>query len=223
MAILADRIREKHNLNADADVGVKAMLSEVKEASPGTVTAVANTAAIDLEDEVVVPGGAELDANRQPVYFGTAKAIYLNHDYGVLPIGTLRNVRLSPAGWVIQWAPSKTATAQDCMVLVGEGALNGMSIGFIRKDAGPPTEDEVKRYGMARVVTRRWLWLETSLTAMPCNPEAWITGVKSAPDDATVEKVSKALERGLIRPETADILGVARRKKIVSIWQKPGA
>lgn len=222
MATLAERVRAHHKLSEADSVGVKAVFASVKEATPGTVTAVANTASIDLDDEVVVPGGAEVDDQRQPLYFKDAKAIYLNHDYSLMPIGTLRNARLTGGGWVIQWAPAKTALAADCMSLIADGCLNGMSIGFIHRDSGPMTDDEVRMYGMASSIVRRWTWLETSLTAMPCNPEAWIQGEKSAPTEAVVEKVRKALERRAIRRETAELLGVEKSKKVVRIWSEGG-
>ena len=53
MASIADRLRERYGLKADTDVGVRPAFAEIKEQSPGMVTAIANTAAIDLVDEVV--------------------------------------------------------------------------------------------------------------------------------------------------------------------------
>ena len=216
MASIADRLRERYGLKADTDVGVRPAFAEIKESSPGMVTAIANTAAIDLVDEVVVPEGAERDEKGQPVYFGTAKAIFYNHNYDLPPIGTFRNARLTPKGWVSQFSLSKaTQFARDIGALIGEGAINGVSIGFIRLTGGKPTDDEVARYGMAEFVTRTWRWLELSVTPQPCNPEAWITGAKSVPDDAFTEKVRKAMERRVVGEDTARALGVPARKKVI--------
>lgn len=212
---LAERIRQRHGLKADADVGVKAVLSDVTARPDGLVTAVANTAAVDLVREVVVPEGALRDAQGQPAYFADAKAIYWNHDYAMPPIGTFRNARLTPKGWACQFQMSKLAFAQDVLTLILEGSVNGTSIGFDRLVAGEPVDAEIERYGMADYITRSWRWLELSVTPMPCNPEAWIQGVKSAPHEGFVEAVRKAAERHAIRPETADAMGCGRKKIVV--------
>lgn len=216
METVADRIRARLKLADGEDIGVRPVLSEVKESSPGLVTAVANTAAVDLVDEVVVPEGVELDPSGQPMYLKDAKSIFYNHDSFLPPIGTFRNMRLTPKGIVAQFSLSKaTQFAKDVGALIGEGAINGVSIGFIRLSGGQPTEDEVGKYGIHAYITRAWRWLELSVTPQPCNPEAWIMGAKSVPDDAFTEKVRKAAERRIVSRETVEMLGVARRKKIV--------
>lgn len=208
---LRDRIRQHHGLKPDDPVGVKAVLAEkapeVNEAQR-LVTAVANTAAIDLDNEVVVPEGADT------AYFLKAKAIYWNHDYNQPPIGTLRNASLKGGRWVIQYrASDKTQFANDIYGLILDGAVNGVSIGFMAMEASKPTDKEVELYGLASSVVRSWKWLETSAVSMPCNPEAWITGRSAAaPDDAFCERVSKRVGRGLCSKATAEALGVTRRR-----------
>lgn len=208
---LRERIRAHHGLKADDPVGVKAVLAErapeVNEAQR-LVTAVANTAAIDLDNEVVIPEGAD------KTYFAKAKAIYWNHDYDRPPIGTLRNASLKGGRWVIQYrASDKTEFARDIYGLVLDGAVNGVSIGFVPRDSGRPTDAEVELYGLASSVVRSWLWLETSAVSMPCNPEAWITGRSAGrPADSFCDAVSKRVGRGLCSKATAEALGVTRRR-----------
>lgn len=64
MTTLLDHIRAKHGLAADAPLGVHQSVADgwrsVREDSLLTVTAIANTAAVDLMDEVVVPEGCEM-------------------------------------------------------------------------------------------------------------------------------------------------------------------
>lgn len=210
-ATLADRLRAYHGLKAGDDVGVKPVLGEVKATGNQLVTAIANTAAVDLVDEVVIPEGAEVDDKRQPVYFSKAKAIFYNHDYAAPPIGTFRNAALRNGQWVAQFSISKTPFAQDLYTLMSEGAINGVSIGFIRLAGGAPSDDEISRYGLAKFITRVWRWLELSVTPQPCNPEAWIMGEKSAQDGGFVEKVRKAVERRAVSEDTAAILGAPKR------------
>lgn len=53
-------------------------------------------------------------SNGQPAYLMEAKAVYLNHDYEELPVGTMRNARLSGDRWVCQMAiHDRTELARD--------------------------------------------------------------------------------------------------------------
>lgn len=148
--------------------------------------ATANTASIDLDDEVVVPEGAD------PAYFFRYRTIYLNHNISE-PVGTLRYAKLIGGSWQIGGTLlSSTTVARDARELVRHGIIRGVSIGFVGTDFGRPTKEEVKLYGEHSQIIRRWRWLETSITPMPANPDAvMMTRMKS-----------------LIRPETAFVLGL---------------
>lgn len=159
-------------------IGVKQVVAKMEAQPNGDIIAVANTAGIDLADEVVVPGGGD------PSYFAKFKTLYWNHNYG-LPIGTARSIKLRPDNsWYVRFALSKQAVTeygQDVRALIDEGVVNGVSIGFAALQWGPPTDEETKLYGDARNIVRRWKWLELSITPMPCNPDATLR--PTAPDE----------------------------------------
>jgi phage head maturation protease len=176
-------------------------------------------------DEVVVPEGCEIGPNGQPAYLSDAKSIFLNHDYG-MPIGTVRNCRLTGGRWVCQFAlHGVTETARDVRALFDLGDDNpvrGVSIGFVRKSGGQPTKDEVQRYGPAGYVTREWLWMELSVTPQPCNPEAWVMSAgKAVPriDDRTAGRLDDLARKGVIGIQTARSMGLVepKRRKVIII------
>lgn len=235
MPSLIEHIAAKHGQNA-ADMGVKQGFAEDMRAEPkldGTmlVTAVANTAAIDLADEVVVPEGCILGANNQPVYLSDARAIFLNHNYNSAPIGAFRSARMTQGRWLIQMAlNAATDLARDVQALFRLGddnPMRGTSIGFLREQAGQPTKEEIATYGPAGYITRTWKWMEHSITPQPCNPEAWVVdaAMKSAPtlDDRTMDALDTFTRKGIIRRETAGIIGLPDAERRVVAVATPKA
>lgn len=230
---LTDRIRAHHGLQEADDVGVKASLTDsirVERKGEGgarEVVAVANTPAVDISQEVVLPEGAARTKDGQIEYFDRARSIYLNHDYDTAPIGTLRSTKLqgkgAEAAWVIRFVlHGKTQASAEIAALFELGEDNpvrGVSIGFIRKDGGEPTDDEKAEYGpLCEYVTREWLWLETSVTPQPCNPEAWIMAVSEGKSieiaDEAARGLERAISRGIVSKSTARLIGLPRRRYI---------
>jgi len=222
MTTLLDRMKAHHGLGESEPVGARFCLTgkQAVNDSQRLVTAVANTATVDLMEEVVVPGGAEVDEQGRPLYFEQARTIYLNHDYE-RPIGKLRNPALRGDNWVCSfYITDATETARDTYALIREGIINGVSIGFRSLDWGSPTAQEIAKYGPISSIVRKWLWLELSVTPMPCNPQAWITDAKSAGIAEDVAKeVNKMVLGGHISRKTAAALGVpeisVRTRKVV--------
>lgn len=144
MTALIDRFRAKHGLSQDAPAGIHTSAStQIRSARDNElliVTATANTAAVDLMDEVVLPEGCELGPDGQPAYLSASKAIHLNHDYYELPIGTVRNCALRSGKWVCQFSVhGKTETSRDVQALLemgDESPLRGVSIGYVRNGYG---------------------------------------------------------------------------------------
>jgi HK97 family phage prohead protease len=213
---LAEQIAKHYGLSADS-VGVKVSLSGINDdvGNAGDFIATSNTAAIDGDDEVVLPDGCEVDGAGNPVYFNDARAIYLNHDYSAMPVGTMRRNRLVKGhGWKTQfYITDKTEVGRDVRALIGEGVIRGTSIGFIAKQHSAPDDDEVAKYGPAKSVVRRWKWLELSVTAMPCNPEAWIDGPTL--DDDSAKALEKMMRKGWVHRKTADALGWRSPRKTI--------
>lgn len=179
-----------------------------KAKGPVEIEAVANTPTVDLDDEVVVPSG--LDPSIHLRY----RSIYYNHLYGsfcdggepILPIGSLRYATLTDQGsaWRIRFAVASNPFALDVLTGIREGIIRGVSIGFAREDFGPPTEEELNEYGPHEFITRRGLWLETSATPMPCNPDALIQGVTM--DDDGQRSIAHLVERGRISAKSAQVM-----------------
>lgn len=220
MTTLTDRISANYKRDP-ATVGVKAVVADVSyEPKAALVTALANTAAVDQADEVVVPEGAERDSTNSLRYMAQMRSIYFNHDYGTLPVGTFRNARLTPAGWKVQFRMTgATPLSRDLIALFALGDDNpvrGVSIGFVRTEAGEPTDAEIAKYGRHTWITRRWLWLELSVTPMPCNPEAMIEGVV-IPSDDTVRRIEALAAKGIITKASARLMGVPEPKAQVTV------
>lgn len=214
---LIEKMAAKHKVDPSG-LGVKfARASTEYNAKSMMATAVANTAAIDLTDEVVVPSGAERGPKDEIAYFGAMKAIYLNHDYVVMPIGTMVNAELRHGGWVVQFKlHGKTQESRDVAALYSlgeENPIRGTSIGFIRKSHGKPTEEEREQYGPAEYITREWKWIELSVTAQPCNPEAMMVGIS---DDA-IRSLEGLVKKSFIARHTAGLLGMPEPRRIVTV------
>lgn len=217
---IIEAIRNRHKSKTTGnEVGVTWCpmdeLRHVKQpvGQPEMCEAVVNTAGVDLVNEVVLPRGAD------PSYFKAARAVFYNHDaYGSsLPVGTLRNLsmRANPDRWVMSWAWSANEFAQQVRVAVSEGAVSGCSVGFIPTNRGKLSEDEKAVYGDADSIVRSWLWLETSVTPAPCNPEALI-GAKSLDlSESTIHCLEKLVSKGRITKSAARMMGLPEPKPMV--------
>lgn len=215
---IIEEIADRHKVAVDTVQVRSGALLETKAAEePGQggrmlITAVATTAAVDLDDEVVVPKGADWS------YFKAFKSVYYNHRYD-MPVAVLRNLAMTSdgSGWRIQVSTIGTEFSRDVAVCVAEGAINGGSIGFQRIDHSPPTPAEVSLYGPHEHITRTWKGLEWSITPMPCNPQAMIEGVtagKSALREDTASRLSALVGKSRISRESARKMGLPDRKLI---------
>jgi HK97 family phage prohead protease len=178
-------LRKRHQLGDDARVGVRSMALDnsgmkVKQAedddAPVRVSAIASTDSVDLAEEVLIPAGAD------PTTHSRYKAILYEHN----PLHVLG--RLVSANYEkhrdllhvsFDIVVKGSERNREVAMLVREGAINGVSVGFLRKSWGPPSESEAAKYAGAHTVVREWEWLETSVVALPCNREALIESVKS--------------------------------------------
>lgn len=188
MTTTLDRIRKRYVALGVADestvdrIGVKAQSADQlrvesrhnKQAGADDFffVATANTARLDLDQEVVIPKGADTS------YFFDNRTLFYNHDYD-LPVGKLVSARLTAGGeWIIRgFISSASEFCVSVRKMMDEGVINGVSIGFMAQSFGPPTSEEKRVYGPAKNVIREWMWLETSPTPMPCNIDALVQSV----------------------------------------------
>lgn len=212
MTTILDNLRHRHDLDADARVGVKAAPSdefEIDNDEERIFHAIANTAMVDLDGEVVVPEGADT------AYFATNGSLFYNHDYS-LPIGSMKSFKLinwnGGKAWRVAGYISKTPFANDVFTMMDEGVIRGTSIGFLATDSRRPTEDEVEKYGPHRSIVPAWKWLELSITAFPCNASALVQSVQKSVDDSVLGGLDDALRKNKISRKSARLMGLPDRE-----------
>jgi hypothetical protein len=113
--------------------------------------------------------------------------LFWNHDYSE-PVGKCVGLKRRerdivgdfafaqrPEGYAGEFFPEVAAA------LVGQGIVNGVSVGYVPEDGGTrrATEVDRKKYGgNVSTIFSRWKLLEVSLAPLQANPEALITAVK---------------------------------------------
>lgn len=206
---LIETIRSRFQIAASDSVMLKRWAVKIASdpSDPGdrTFTALASTADVDEDNEVLLSTGC--DASR----FLRSGSILYEHDRNKIigrPLSVDRKTRAvlvraefaeRPQNHVGAWL------ADEVMGLVKTGSLRGVSVGFIPVEVRKPTAADVKLYGptVERVVAK-WKLLELSITPIPCNPNAVIV---SAPKSttATAEKaVRRPKERVYVLPGGED-------------------
>ena len=178
---------------------------------PMEISAIATTEGVDLDDEVVAPEGLD------PWYFRRYPAVYWNHDYGGVPVATMRTVALmgDKSGWRVRMVMGRSAFARDVAMAIEDGAVAGTSIGFNRLESGEPSDEEQERYGQHSRITRKADWMELSITPSPANPEARIEGFV-LPDE-TAKAIEALAVKGRIARESAWKMGLPKPKRIISV------
>ena len=122
---------------------------------------------VDLDGDVVLPFG--LDTS----YFDEVKSVYWNHDYNQLPVGTNRNLSKKANGIAATTYIRKGVFEDELLSAIEAGCVKGQSIGFRTVECSPPDMAEKKNYGDdCRMVIRKSIMLEYSITPMPANPGA---------------------------------------------------
>lgn len=152
----------------------------------------ATTPDVDLSGDSVDPKGADY---RLPI------PLLFSHDYS-LPVGAVTEATVSEAGIRIRARLSKgVQKAEEVWQLLKDGALNAVSIGF-RGLQYTPIKGGGKRFS-------RWHWMECSIVAVPCNPNARIAvgkalayDTKSDVDGSPEARLEKFLKSCFDRAET---------------------
>ena len=194
-------------------VGKQAKVKAKDDTGPLEVVCYANTAAVDLEREVVVPMGLDVRT-----YLMQNKNLFVDHRYDVLSaVAVCRSMTMTPDGWVCRGRfhdDAENPYVKACLVLAAAGTL-AMSVGFEALEWGPPTESEAKAYPGVEGVVRKARVLEVSYTAMPMNVTCRqiATALPSAAE--TAEKCRKALIDAKIPDRVVQDFGVKPRRVLV--------
>lgn len=220
---LVERIRSRHLWLKSTDaVGVTASFGKATQvdAENRSIRVTANTDDVDLEDEVVVPSGADTG------YFFANRKIFLDHDYtfdkcvGVLRAAAPRPSAKDHRAWMCHlhiYDLSRSPYGNDILTIAEEGGI-GTSIGFVAKDYGNLSKEEQAAYTKGgkspSSIVRSWKWLELSVTAMPCNVACQsVAGAKA--DDSKMGILDNLLTKGRIKRETATALGMPTTRGVV--------
>ena len=191
---------------------VKAGVEQVA-GKPLEVVCYANTAAVDLEREVVVPTGCDMQS-----YLGTNRNLFVDHQYDVCSsVAVCRSMSLTPGGWLCRGVFHDDMTnpyVKACVALAKAGTL-AMSIGFEALDWGNPTPAEKAAYPGSESIVRACKVLEVSYTAMPMNVTCrMVSGnVDAAMENA--EKSRKALIDAKVPDRVIADFGVRPKRVIV--------
>lgn len=146
--------------------------AEVANEGSRTMVIVVSNGAIDRDNEVVLPKGANLkEYAKNPV-------VLWAHDYASKPIARALWTRYDKDrdAIVSKWQFADTAEAMDVFRLYQGGFLNAASIGVGQPaESRQPTPAEKKANPAMESVYRvwaKWTLLEVSAVPIPANPEA---------------------------------------------------
>lgn len=163
-----------------------------KGKDPRVVSGVITSVAPDNQGEVVVTSG--LDTG----YLEKFRTVYLSHDYDK-PVGTMRAIKRGKDSIWASTYLTTTTLGDDVLTMVQENVLRGISIGFVSKAFGAPTDEEQERFGECDVIHRQGSVFEYSITGMPCNSDAEL--------DPVMKSIDRLLTRGVIKRASAAACG----------------
>jgi hypothetical protein len=131
-------------------------MQRVKDGATGVdYYGIANSTDIDLEDEVVVPDGA----NR--AYIQANGKMFADHKYGQSDVvGKIRAYIPvmsggSQSAWKVRFHLASTDAGMTAAKIIDELGGIGLSVGFFAKDYGPPSAEEKTLYGKGGRPRRR--------------------------------------------------------------------
>ena len=125
---LIDRIRKNPNVGTKT-FGVVASYGKVTEidedGEKNDIIAIANTGDIDLDDEVVIPEGAERD------YIEKNRQVFVDHNYGINDAaGVIRSMSLKGGEWRVRIRLYDNEAGRAVKAIARSAGQIGLSIGF---------------------------------------------------------------------------------------------
>ena len=222
---IIDRLKNHPGINDDATVGIVSSFGKgaevVAKEKTRDIVAILTTSDIDMDDEVLVPSGADMS------YLQANKMIFADHHYNMTDyVGVLRSITPmgesgNLKGWRIRFHASDSDLGNACVKIVEHAGQIGISAGFRVKNYGPPTQQELDLYSMGektpKSIVRQYMVFEASTTCIPCNVAcqgvAAGIGTKAASIHIgkgvdMINTVDDLVTRGMIKRETAYLLGL---------------
>jgi hypothetical protein len=217
---ITDAIRTRHLLSPATPVGVRGIIGKdvtVQENDQDRfLTVVATTDDVDADGEVIVPSGADTD------YFFRNRKVTVDHSLSTVDVvGALHSANLKGNGWVCRLRMFKlegNPLADDILTIAREVGI-GVSIGFVPTNYGPPTAEEVAKYGKGgakvNTVIRNWKWVELSIAAFPCNVNC--QSMSASTNKGKLAALDELVTKGRIQPQSAFALGMPVQGKQASL------
>jgi len=226
-------LRKSHPSLAPTDeVGIWSTFganAEIKQAPDGgrTINIIATTSDMDLDKERVMPQGADTSYWRQ-----NGLKVYTDHCYSVHDVAGVVNpssLRMfpdesNPRGWKMSVGILNNPVGDAIVEITRATGQIGASIGFTPIESTRPStlsigeddEDDMPE----RVITK-WMWLETSFTAMPCNVSC--QGALVNNPGKMLSTLEGLVRKGRVLPQAAYALGLPQTevKKKVFIMARP--
>lgn len=160
---------------------------------------------LDSYADIVAPGAFKRSL-REAKAAGRMPALLWQHDADK-PIGVYESMSEDATGLFVKGRLSDTQLGRDAYTLLKDGALSGLSIGFVTRKSKVDNESGV------RTLTDIQLW-ETSLVTFPANDAARITGVKTDGALPTEREFERWLRReaGFTEAEAKTIIAKGYRQ-----------
>lgn len=182
---------------------------DVQKDDTDDILVIANTGDIDLEQERVVPSGAD------PTYFKANGQMFADHQYDIESgAGVLRRIHEYPSpadhkAWKLRVRLRDNKIGKAIRAIVEDTNQIGVSVGFVPLDYGTPTQQEKDALGGDFVsIVRAWEWFETSFTLLPCNVSCQSMVVTEGKSMDMVESADRLLGADKIDREAAYSLGM---------------
>lgn len=209
------RVKEKHGDDISLATPKAEAEIRVKNSTRDLIVTI-NTDDVDVENEVVLPGGANFD------YLQQNRSVFIDHNYDAPNfVGKMRRGSPTPmrrdgkiVGWQAATAIADNLQGRDILRMAAQGIMPGASVGFKATDYGPPNDSELKMYPKCKNIVKRWECFEYSLTFMPCNPATQPIGMSS--EDEKFAVLDDLVTKSVISQETAIKLGLPRRPPVVA-------
>ena len=180
----------------------------------------ANTADIDLEDERVIPSGADMS------YFIKNRQMFADHRYDIMSgAAYLRTADPYPSAsnhrsWKLRTHLRDNDIGKAIAAVVDDTSQIGISIGFVPMDFGPPTAAEREKWGGDfRSIVRTYKVFEASFTLLPCNVSCQSEAIAEGKSLDMVDSADRLLCSSKITRDAAHALGmpISKERKMHAI------
>lgn len=156
----------------------------------------------DLVGDTIKPGAFK-------GYTGNVIPLFINHDYGAVPVGSLKGAEDNHGFFVEASINLQHTDGPTVYSALKRGDVTGLSIGF---SMGP--DDYEKKQDGGREIHKLNL-KEVSVVTWPCEPKAQITSVKSFDESETIRDLEKAIREEFGLSKSAACRFLSRVKSVI--------